>query len=81
MTTHGRDYSDRITIDHNILVRKPVITTTRIPVSLILNLLEHNCDFDCIIELYPNLACDDIKAALWFAQVQLDAARGCAPMN
>jgi uncharacterized protein (DUF433 family) len=69
------DYRDRITVDPNILVGKPVITGTRIPVSLILNLLEHGYDFDRVIEDYPILAHEDIKAALWYAQVRLDHDR------
>ena len=72
MATDRRDYQDRITIDPNIVVGKPVITGTRIPVSLILNLIEHGYDFDCIIEAYPNLTEADVRAALWYAQVRLD---------
>ncbi len=36
---HG--YETRITVDPDILVGKPVITGTRIPVYLILNLIAH----------------------------------------
>jgi uncharacterized protein (DUF433 family) len=68
MATRKQDYQDRITVDPNILVGKPVITGTRIPVSLILNLIEHGYDFAQIIEDYPNLTADDIRAALAFAQ-------------
>ena len=75
MTNRQRDYEGRITIDPKILVGKPVITGTRIPVSLVLNLIEHGYDFDRIIEAYPNLVVDDIKAALWYAQVRLDRDR------
>ena len=41
MPTRNRDYEDRITIDPGILVGKPVITGTRIPISLIFNLLNY----------------------------------------
>ena len=64
MATNGESYRDRITIDPNILVGKPVITGTRIPVSLILNLIAHDRTFEQIIEDYPNLTVEDIKAAL-----------------
>lgn len=75
MTTNRREYAERITIDPNILVGKPVITGTRISVSQILNLIEHGYDFDRIIEAYPNLTPEDVKSALWCAQVRLDHER------
>jgi uncharacterized protein (DUF433 family) len=39
------DYLERIVVDPRILVGKPVIKGTRIPVSLVLNLLGHDYDF------------------------------------
>jgi uncharacterized protein (DUF433 family) len=45
---------------------------TRIPVSLILNLLEHGYDFARIREDYPILTDDDIKAAIAYAQARLN---------
>jgi uncharacterized protein (DUF433 family) len=65
-------YRDRITVDPDILVGKPVITGTRIPVSLILNLLAHDYTFDRIIQAYPILTVDDIRAAIAYAGAGLD---------
>ena len=65
-------YLDRVTVDPDILVGKPVITGTRIPVSLVLNLLAHDYAFDRIIEAYPILTADDIRAAIAYASVSLD---------
>ncbi len=65
-------YLDRITVDPDILVGKPVITGTRIPVSLVLNLLAHDYTFDRIIEAYPILTADDIRAAISYAGARLD---------
>lgn len=64
---------DRIQIDPLILAGKPVIRGTRIPVSLILNLLAHGASFDQIVDDYPVLTFDDIRAALLFASATLES--------
>jgi len=58
---------ERITINPNIMVGKPVIKGTRIPVYVILNLLGDGCTFQEIIKDYPDLKKDDILAAIKFA--------------
>ena len=63
---------NRVTVDPDILVGKPVITGTRIPVSLVLNLLAHDYTFDRIIEAYPILSADDIRAAIAYAGARLN---------
>jgi uncharacterized protein (DUF433 family) len=46
---------------------KPVIAGTRIPVSLILNLLAHGYDVERVVQAYPTLTPDDVAAALMYA--------------
>ena len=58
---------ERITIDPKIMVGKPVIKGTRIPVYVILNLLGDGYTFEEIIKDYPDLTKDDILAAIKFA--------------
>jgi uncharacterized protein (DUF433 family) len=58
---------DRIEINPHILRGKPVIKGTRIPVYLILELLQADYDFQKILNAYPILEMDDIKAALDYA--------------
>ena len=58
---------ERITIDHRIMVGKPVIKGTRIPVYVILNLLGEGYSFEEIIEDYPDINREDILAAIRFA--------------
>jgi uncharacterized protein (DUF433 family) len=56
--------NSRITIDPKICHGKPVIKNTRVLVSNILADLAAGQDFDDIIENYPNIDKEDIKAAL-----------------
>jgi uncharacterized protein (DUF433 family) len=63
---------DRIIIDPEILVGKPVIKGTRISVSLIIQLLANGATETEILEDYPDLKKEDIKAALMYASKCLD---------
>ncbi|MDD5089676.1 MAG: DUF433 domain-containing protein [Candidatus Wallbacteria bacterium] len=54
----------RISVDPNVCFGKPCIKGTRIWVSLILDLLADGMDFSAIIEQYPGLTTDDIRAAI-----------------
>ena len=65
--------NDRIIRDPKILVGKPTIKGTRIPVSLILNQIAHGYNFDRIIEAYPNLTKEDIVAAIKYSEAQIEA--------
>ena len=58
---------NRIEINPKIMMGKPVIKGTRIPVYVILNLLAEGYDFNEIIEEYPDLTEKDILAALEYA--------------
>lgn len=58
----------RIVRNPKILAGKPVIAGTRIPVTLILNLLAHGQTIGEIIDDYPDLTEEDIKAAVRYAE-------------
>lgn len=58
---------ERIEINPEILVGKPVIKGTRIPVYLILDLIAAGHTTKDIIKEYPKLTEKDIKAALEYA--------------
>ncbi len=59
---------DRIVIDPNILVGKPIIKGTRIPVELILKKLGQKIDIKEILNDFPRLTEEDIKAAILYAE-------------
>lgn len=61
------DFLDRITVDPDILVGKPVIRGTRIPVYLIVELVANGVPTKEILKEYPRLKEEDIKAALLYA--------------
>jgi len=65
-------YIDRITIDPKILSGKPVFKGTRIPISIVLKMLRDGASFQKILEEYPRLAEEDIKAALDYSVFIID---------
>jgi uncharacterized protein (DUF433 family) len=63
---------DRIVIDPDILVGKPIIKGTRIPVYLIIELLANGMTKKQILKEYPQLVEEDIRAALLYASRTLE---------
>jgi uncharacterized protein (DUF433 family) len=68
VTTDTLDYRDRIILDPGILTGKPVVRGTRIPVELVLKRLAQDLDVQTLMEAYPRLTEEDIKACLQYAQ-------------
>jgi uncharacterized protein (DUF433 family) len=60
------DWHDRITIDPDILVGKPIIRGTRISVELLMDRLGDGWTMEQILESYPRLTRDDVLAAVRF---------------
>jgi uncharacterized protein (DUF433 family) len=58
---------DRISSDPAIMMGKPCIKGTRITVELILRKLGGGHSFADVIDAYPRLSEDDLRAALAFA--------------
>lgn len=58
---------DRIVQDPEIMVGKPVIRGTRIPVERIIAHLAHELDLADLFATYPELTPEDVKAALEYA--------------
>lgn len=65
---------ERITINPEIMVGKPVIKGTRLTVEFIINLLAHGATNEEIIVEYKELTLLDIHACLLFATKNLASA-------
>jgi len=63
----SEEFMERIEINVRRLMGKPVIKGTRIPVSLIIELVANGLKPSEIIREYPELTLEDIKAALLYA--------------
>ncbi len=63
---------ERITVDPEVMVGKPIIKGTRIPIETILRLLVHGKSKEEIKESYPRISNEDITACLLFATKTLD---------
>jgi len=61
------DWRERITIDPNILVGKPIIKGTRISVEFIIDLLARGWTIEQFLKEYDHLTRDDIHACLAYA--------------
>lgn len=58
---------ERIEINPKIMLGKPVIRGTRITVELILRKLAEGADLQMLLEAYPHLTDQDIRAAIEYA--------------
>lgn len=60
-------WDEKIIIDENICAGKPVVKGTRLSVDFVLDLLANGWSYDTIIENYPQLTLDTIRACLEYA--------------
>ena len=67
MPSKRRAYQGRITRNPAVMVGKPVIKGTRITVEMILRMLGDGLSEVEVMEAYPHITADDIKAAQRFA--------------
>lgn len=75
MATKPAQLADRIVNDPEILLGKPTVRGTRIPVELVLEHLAYNPDLTDLFAAYPRLTVDDVKACIAYAS---RAVRGMA---
>lgn len=60
------EWRNRITVDPEVLVGKPIIRGTRISVELLLDRLGDGWSIEQILDAYPRLNRDDVLAAINF---------------
>jgi uncharacterized protein (DUF433 family) len=59
--------TDRIEIDPKVMMGKPVIRGTRIPIELLLRKLAEGATEADLLDAYPRLTREDIQAAIGYA--------------
>lgn len=67
-----RQLLNRIVINSEIMMGKPIIKGTRLTVEYILNLLAHGASTSEILQEYDGLVEADIRACLLFASQSLE---------
>jgi len=67
-----KNFMKRIEINPKILLGKPIIAGTRIPVELIVKLVAQGWKEDDILKEYPVLKKEDIRASLLYAEKVLE---------
>lgn len=65
--------TERIEIKPGVLGGKPCVRGTRIPVTMVLELVAHGIPFPQIIQdYYPQLTVEDIQACVEYARMVVD---------
>jgi uncharacterized protein (DUF433 family) len=75
--------AERIATDPAVMVGKPVVKGTRIPVELVLRYLADTPNFDELMADYPELTLADVQACLRYASERVSPGRkvGVSPSS
>ena len=73
-------WPERIVIEPNVLVGKPVIKGTRVSVEFVIDLMAQGWSESEILTNYPGLTREDIQACLSYASAVLQA-ENVYPLN
>lgn len=68
-------WQDRIVVDPQILVGKPVVKGTRLSVELIVDLLAQGWSEGDVLNSYPKLTAEDIQACLKYASAVMHSEK------
>ena len=72
---HTMTWQERIVVDPQILVGKPVIRGTRLAVELIVDLLAQGWSEEEILKNYPGLTHEDLQASLKYASAVMQSEK------
>jgi uncharacterized protein (DUF433 family) len=67
MANKQHTYNERITTNPQVMLGKPVVKGTRIPVERVVAHLANNPDLNDLFAAYPDLTIADVKACLAYA--------------
>jgi uncharacterized protein (DUF433 family) len=70
--------TDRIEINPQVMMGKPVIKGTRITVEMLFRKLSEGASQEDLLDAYPNLTGEDIRAAIGFAAICSETDRTSA---
>ena len=68
-------WNDRIAVDPDVLVGKPVIKGTRIAVEFVIDLMARGWTTEQILREYDHLTTEDVRACLAYAGELLESER------
>ena len=68
------DYKNHIESNPKIMVGKPCIKGTRIPVDLILRKINNGYSVEDLLDAYPRLTKNDIEACLYYEEQEIKNA-------
>jgi uncharacterized protein (DUF433 family) len=77
----AEELAERITADPDVMVGKPVVKGTRIPVYVVLEFLAANPSFDDLFADYPDLTMADVQACLAYAGALARQVNGARPVG
>ena len=69
------DWRERIAADPKVMVGKPVVKGTRLTVEFIIELLGNGWSIEEILDNYPGISNEDIRACLQYAHDVLKDVR------
>ncbi len=79
MADEQHTYQDHITINPHIMVGKPVVKGTRIPVERVVAHLANNPNLNDLFAAYPELTVADVEACLAYAHHAVEEKRTPPP--
>jgi uncharacterized protein (DUF433 family) len=72
------DWQERVVIDPDVLVGKPIVRGTRLAVEFVIDFLAQGWTEAELLCNYPGLTHEDVQACLGYASATLQAEEACS---